>query len=107
MVVLTSKLAYQMKISNDTLFYAPLVMETKQLPWKTRLAYGTGHILNDLCASMWFTYLLLFFENILRFDTLYSGVVLTTGQMADGLATLSVGYFSDRDINSWLCSKLE
>ena len=82
-------------------------METKHLPWNTKLAYGTGHILNDLCASMWFTYLLLFFENILRFNTLYSGVVLTTGQMADGLATLSVGYFSDKDINFWLCNKLE
>jgi len=75
------------------------------LTWSTRLAYGTGHILNDLCASMWFTYLLLFFEKVLSFDTLYSGVVLTTGQIADGIATLGVGYFSDKNINLWLCAK--
>jgi hypothetical protein len=77
----------------------------KTLPWSTRLAYGTGHILNDLCASMWFTYLLLFFEKVLLFDTMYSGVVLTIGQIADGISTLVVGYFSDKDINSWLCIK--
>ena len=80
-------------------------MEKKHLSWSTRLAYGTGHILNDLCASMWFTYLLLFFEKVLSFNTLYSGVVLTTGQIADGIATLCVGYFSDKDINFWLCTK--
>ena len=54
---------------------------------------------------MWFTYLLLFFEKVLSFDTLYSGVVLTTGQIADGIATLGVGYFSDKNINLWLCAK--
>ena len=80
-------------------------MEKQHLTWSTRLAYGTGHILNDLCASMWFTYLLLFFEKVLSFDTLYSGVVLTTGQIADGIATLGVSYFSDKNINLWLCAK--
>jgi hypothetical protein len=25
---------------------------------RKKLGYGLGHILNDLCASMWFTYLL-------------------------------------------------
>ena len=75
------------------------------LPWSTKLAYGTGHILNDLCASMWFTYLLLFFEKVLLFDTINSGVVLTVGQIADGIATLLVGYFSDKDINLRLCTK--
>jgi len=73
------------------------------LNWNTRLAYGTGHILNDLCASMWFTYLLLFFHKVLRFDNLYSGVILTTGQIADGLSTVFVGYFSDQGDDLRLC----
>ena len=29
-----------------------------------KLGYGLGHVLNDLCASMWFTYLLLFFHQV-------------------------------------------
>ena len=80
-------------------------MEKKHLTWSTRLVYGTGHILNDLCTSMWFTYLLLFFEKVLSFDTLYSGAVLTAGQIADGMASLGLGYHSDKNINFWLCAK--
>ena len=73
------------------------------LNWNTRLAFGTGHILNDLCASMWFTYLLLFFHKVLQFDNLYSGVILTSGQIADGLSTVFVGYFSDQGDDLRLC----
>jgi Na+/melibiose symporter-like transporter len=29
---------------------------------KKKFGYGLGHILNDLCASMWFTYLLVSFR---------------------------------------------
>ena len=80
-------------------------MEKKHLTWSTKLAYGTGHTLNDLCATMWFTYLLLFFEKVLSFDTFYSGAVLTAGQIADGMATLGVSYISDNNINFWFCAK--
>lgn len=31
---------------------------------KQKLVFGFGHILNDLCATMWFTYLLLFFQEV-------------------------------------------
>lgn len=30
----------------------------------TKFCYGVGHVFNDLCASMWFTYLLIFFEKV-------------------------------------------
>ncbi len=75
------------------------------IPWRIRLAYGTGHILNDLCASMWFTYLLLFFHKVLRFNNVYSGIVLTSGQIADGLSTAFVGYFSDKGDDMFLCNR--
>lgn len=29
-----------------------------------KAAYAVGHVLNDLCASMWFTYLLLYFNYV-------------------------------------------
>ena len=35
---------------------------------RTKVGYGAGHIMNDMCASMWFTYLLLFFHKVLEFD---------------------------------------
>ena len=77
--------------------------ENGVLSWKIRLAYGTGHIMNDLCASMWFTYLLLFFHKVLQFGNFYSGIILTSGQIADGLSTVFVGYFSDQGDDMRLC----
>ena len=34
----------------------------QRLPFSRKLLYGIGHVLNDICASMWFTYLLVFFH---------------------------------------------
>ncbi|XP_021931494.1 major facilitator superfamily domain-containing protein 12-like isoform X2 [Zootermopsis nevadensis] len=75
----------------------------RRLPLKLRLAYGIGHVLNDICASMWFTYLLVFFHLVLKFDSFLSGVVLLVGQVADAVATPFIGLQSDRDDDFWLC----
>ncbi|XP_068127275.1 major facilitator superfamily domain-containing protein 12 isoform X3 [Hyperolius riggenbachi] len=61
-----------------------------------KLSYATGHFLNDLCASMWFTYFLLYFHSVLGFNSFYAGVLLFVGQVADGLCTPLVGYESDQ-----------
>ena len=74
----------------------------RRLPFKLRLAYGVGHVLNDICASMWFTYLLVFFHLVLKFDSFTSGIILLVGQVADGLSTPFVGFQSDRDDDFWL-----
>lgn len=62
-----------------------------KLSWKTRISFSVGHVLNDLTASMWFTYLLVFFHLVLQFDNSLSGIVLLIGQIADGIATPFVG----------------
>ncbi|XP_076819781.1 major facilitator superfamily domain-containing protein 12-like isoform X1 [Clavelina lepadiformis] len=61
-----------------------------------KFAYSVGHVLNDLCASMWFSYLLVFFHKILQFSNSMSGYILLVGQIADGIATPFVGYESDK-----------
>lgn len=61
-----------------------------------KLCYSVGHFLNDLCASMWFTYLLVFYHNVLGFQNTYAGVLLLVGQIADGICTPLIGYESDR-----------
>ena len=76
-----------------------------KLSWSKKLSYGLGHVFNDLCASMWFTYLLPFFQQVLGFDAMFAGVILLTGQLADGISTLFVGYFSDKGDDLWLCSR--
>ncbi|XP_047443094.1 major facilitator superfamily domain-containing protein 12 [Mugil cephalus] len=61
-----------------------------------RVCYAAGHFLNDLCASMWFTYLLVYLHSVLGFRSTYAGVLLLIGQIADGVCTPLVGYTSDQ-----------
>ncbi|XP_075060840.1 major facilitator superfamily domain-containing protein 12 isoform X2 [Mixophyes fleayi] len=70
---------------------APLLL------WQ-KLSYATGHFLNDLCASMWFTYFLVYFHSVLGFNSFYAGVLLMVGQIADGICTPLVGYESDQHV---------
>ncbi|KAK1878777.1 Major facilitator superfamily domain containing protein 12 [Dissostichus eleginoides] len=68
----------------------------RSLPPLLKLSYAVGHVLNDLCASMWFTYLLVFYHSVLGFQSTYAGVLLLVGQIADGICTPLIGYESDR-----------
>lgn len=54
-----------------------------RIPFKLHLAYGVGHVLNDICASMWFTYLLVFFHLVLQFSNSEAGFVLLVGQVSN------------------------
>lgn len=66
------------------------------LPITKRVSYAVGHFLNDLCASMWFTYLLVFYHSVLGFQNTYAGVLLLVGQIADAICTPLIGYESDQ-----------
>lgn len=66
------------------------------LTFKKKLAYSTGHILNDLCSAMWFTYLLVFLHRVLRISNVYAGTVLLVGQIADAVATPLIGLEMDK-----------
>ncbi|CAB3378377.1 Hypothetical predicted protein [Cloeon dipterum] len=71
-----------------------------------RLSYGMGHVLNDVCASMWFTYLLVFFHLVLRFSAANAGLLMLVGQVADAVCTPFVGLEVDRGPNGWPCGCL-
>ncbi|XP_068212734.1 major facilitator superfamily domain-containing protein 12-like isoform X1 [Palaemon carinicauda] len=75
------------------------------LAFRTKLGYGVGHVLNDLCSAMWFTYLLIYFHHVLLFNNTLAGVVLLIGQVADGLATPFVGHEADRTDDLAFCSR--
>ncbi|KAK4753196.1 hypothetical protein SAY87_021994 [Trapa incisa] len=57
--------------------------------------YGSGHMLNDITASCWFTYLLLFLTDI-GLSHRDAAVVMLSGQITDGLATVFAGELIDR-----------
>ena len=60
-----------------------------------KLSFSGGHILNDMAASLWFTYLLVYLESTLYLSPSSSGIVMLSGQIADGLATPLMGLLSD------------
>ncbi|XP_075854358.1 major facilitator superfamily domain-containing protein 12 [Microcebus murinus] len=68
----------------------------RQMSLVARLSYAVGHFLNDLCASMWFTYLLLYLHSVRAYSSRGAGLLLLLGQVADGLCTPLVGYEADR-----------
>ncbi|KAL1300184.1 hypothetical protein AAHE18_18G159800 [Arachis hypogaea] len=57
--------------------------------------YGMGHMLNDITAACWFTYLLLFLTDI-GLSPRDAAVVMLSGQVADGFATIFAGELIDR-----------
>ncbi|XP_063375639.1 major facilitator superfamily domain-containing protein 12-like [Cydia amplana] len=58
--------------------------------------FGLGHVHNDLCAAMWFSYMMLFFQAVLEMRSAVAGFLLMTGQIVDAIATPVVGILADR-----------
>ncbi|ELU08281.1 hypothetical protein CAPTEDRAFT_96409 [Capitella teleta] len=71
-------------------------MDVQRLSRTQKATFSVGHVLNDLCASMWFSYLLLFLHNVLQFSNVFAGYLMLLGQVVDALCTPFVGYESDR-----------
>ncbi|XP_014253572.1 major facilitator superfamily domain-containing protein 12-like isoform X3 [Cimex lectularius] len=67
----------------------------------TVIGYGMGHLLNDLCSALWFTYSLIFYSLVIGFSSVFTGVIMLIGQIADALATPAIGIWSDR--SSLIC----
>ncbi|KAJ8735604.1 hypothetical protein PYW07_007224 [Mythimna separata] len=65
--------------------------------------FGLGHMYNDLCAAMWFSYMMLFFQAVLDMRAAVAGAMLLLGQVIDALATPAVGVLADRfgSLKSW------
>ncbi|XP_034205324.1 major facilitator superfamily domain-containing protein 12 isoform X2 [Prunus dulcis] len=68
---------------------------TKPLGRCTVTYYGVGHMLNDITASCWFTYLLLYLTDI-GLSPRDAATVMLSGQIADGFATIFAGELIDR-----------
>jgi len=79
---------------------APLLRREapERLDLMSRAAYGVGHVLNDVCASMWFSYTLLFLHAVIGMPGAQAGAILMLGQVVDALATPLVGIAADRTI---------
>jgi len=74
------------------------VVESRKFKWssKTLWGYGVGHIENDLKATMWFSYLLVFFDKVIGLSAVNAGILLIIGQLTDGIATPLFGLALDK-----------
>lgn len=61
-----------------------------------KIGYGLGHVYNDLCAGVWFSYTLLFMQNVLQMSGAIAGTLVMLGQVGDALATPIVGILTDK-----------
>lgn len=61
-----------------------------------KLGYGLGHVYNDLCAGVWFSYTILFMQNALGMAGAVAGTLVMVGQVGDAIATPIVGKLSDK-----------
>ncbi|XP_057293344.1 major facilitator superfamily domain-containing protein 12-like isoform X2 [Hydractinia symbiolongicarpus] len=68
---------------------------------KQKIFYGVGHVLNDLCANCWFSYMLVYMSKVAGLTESTAGLLMLIGQIADGLSTLIVGYGCDRTRIRW------
>lgn len=62
----------------------------------SKFGFGFGHIFNDLCASIWFSYLMLFLKNVITLPGGGAAGLLMFGQIVDATATPLVGILSDK-----------
>uniref|UniRef100_A0A2M3ZBW6 Putative sugar transporter n=1 Tax=Anopheles braziliensis TaxID=58242 RepID=A0A2M3ZBW6_9DIPT len=61
-----------------------------------KIGYGLGHVYNDLCAGVWFSYTLLFMQGALGMPAAEAGAMVMLGQVGDAIATPIVGMLTDR-----------
>ncbi len=67
-----------------------------ELPPLRVFSYVVGHFFNDLCACLWFSYVLLFFERVKGYSEVQAGSLFLLGQVTDAICTPLVGLGSDR-----------
>eukprot|EP00741_Cyanophora_paradoxa_P006870 tig00001056_g6645.t1 len=74
------------------------------VPYRVLIPYGLGTALNDLIASVWFTYVLYFLQEHEGMAASHAALVLLLGQLIDAVCTPLLGLLIDRS-RVWLGRK--
>lgn len=86
-------------ISDEQLLETPVSSASQSrssLSGWNKFGFGLGHVYNDLCAGIWFSYTLLFMQNALLMPGPAAGALMMVGQVGDALATPLVGFLADK-----------
>lgn len=60
-----------------------------------KVGYGFGHVFNDLCGTLWFSYTLLFLKDVLLMPN-EAGSYMMLGQITDAISSAMFGFMTDR-----------
>ena len=69
-----------------------------KLPLTQKFSHGVGHILNDLAANAWFSYLLLYLTKVAGLSNSHAGYVAMGGQVIDGICTPFTAIANDKTV---------
>ena len=70
----------------------------RKLPVSQKFCYGVGHILNDLAANAWFSYLIIYLTKVARLSNSHTGLVAMLGQVTDGICTPITAILNDKTV---------
>lgn len=69
-------------VSNNSSEESEIMPEDKStLKFLDKVGFSLGHVYNDLCAGIWFSYTLLFMQNVLGMKGPEAGAMVMLGQV--------------------------
>ena len=74
----------------------------RKLDIKTNIAYAAGAVFNGMCIHVINSYMLIFYQAVMRLSTTNAGLIVTISRISGGLSTLVVGFLSDIDKRFWI-----
>lgn len=80
---------------------AEVVEPSEKLPFKTKLAYGSGDLGTAITAALRGFFLLFFFTDVARLDPAAAAAILLIGRFWDAFNDPIVGWLSDRTVTKW------
>lgn len=69
-----------MEENSTTLLIQPGTDVRKKLCLQ-KICYGFGHVYNDLCAAIWFSYMLFYFQIVLQMESVIAGTLIMIGKL--------------------------
>lgn len=82
------------------------VLPNDNLSLKQKLSFASGHVLNDLIGSAWFSYLIVFLTKVAGLSNPHAGYVVLSGQVLEALSNPVIGQLCDKTVSSYGRRKL-
>ena len=78
-----------------------IVNNENQLTFFKQQFYGIGHFFNDLVITVWFSYAIIYYQNIMHISSISTGALLFTCQATDAVFAPVLGILFDKTKTRW------